>query len=77
MVRRPRWVLAAVAACSGGGESPTGTDGDPSPPEENRAPTAAGNREAIAGTATAGTLYVGLQAWKTPSGRIPYWLAIW
>ena len=36
-----------------------------------------GNREAIAGTATAGTLYVGLQAWETPSGRIPYWLAIW
>lgn len=36
-----------------------------------------GEREQLSGTLEAGTYYVGIQAWDTPSGRTPLWLAVW
>lgn len=40
-----------------------------------RAAGPAGEREQLVGTIEAGTYFIGIQAWDTPSGRIPLWLA--
>lgn len=37
----------------------------------------AGEREQLTGTLAAGTYYLGIQAWETPGGRTPFWLAVW
>lgn len=42
-----------------------------------RADGPAGEREQLAGTIQPGTYFLGVQAWDTPSGRIPLWLAIY
>lgn len=36
-----------------------------------------GEREQLVGTIQPGTYFLGIQAWETPSGRIPFWLGIY